>query len=55
MTNVISIHSRNPARNPMNGPKATSTNAYGPPVNDTRLPASAMQMTMRLMAIAQSR
>src|SRR5436190_6505598 len=35
-----------PARNATNGPNATSTYAYSPPVNDTRLPAAAKQETI---------
>ena len=31
------------------------TYAYGPPVSETRLPAFAMQVTIRPMAIAQTR
>src|SRR5882672_7200838 len=43
-----------PARNPTNGPNATSTYAYRPPVSDTRLPADAKQQTMSAINTAQT-
>src|SRR4029453_19337717 len=54
IANVSTIHRRNPARNPTKGPNATSMYAYGPPVIDTRLPASARHKTMSPMEMAQS-
>src|SRR5262245_12945764 len=47
-------HSSTPVRNPTNGPNATSTYAYRPPVSETRLPASAKHSTMRPIATAQT-
>ena len=41
--------------NPTNGPNAVSTYAYGPPVIDTRLPASAKQSTMSPMTSVHAR
>src|SRR5204863_3240416 len=38
---------------PAKPPNARSTYAYGPPVSDTRLPASAKQRTTKVMATAQ--
>src|SRR2546428_3335040 len=42
-----------PPRKPTNGPNATSTYAYSPPVSDTRLPAEAMQVTINAISAAQ--
>src|SRR5437762_1054965 len=53
--NVSPDHNSTPVKNPMNGPNATSTYAYGPPVSATRLPASAKQRTISPIAIAQTR
>ena len=44
-----------PTTKPTNGPNAVSTYAYGPPVIDTRLPASAKQSTMSPIATVQTR
>jgi len=44
-----------PVRNPASGPRAASTYAYGPPLADTRLPASAKHNTMSAMTAAQTR
>ena len=38
----------------MNGPNATSTYAYRPPVSDTRLPAAAKQQTISAISAAQT-
>ena len=54
ITNVSIIQSRKPATKPAKGPNATWMYAYGPPVIDTRLSASARHSTMRLMASAHS-
>src|SRR6185437_675818 len=51
--NTATTHSSTPLRNPANGPSASVTYAYGPPVSDTRLPDSAKQMSTRLIASAQ--
>src|SRR6185312_1271 len=53
--NTATTHSSTPLRNPANGPSASVTYAYGPPVSDTRLPDSAKQMSTRLIASAQMR
>jgi hypothetical protein len=50
---AASNQSKTPDPNPTNDPKATSTYAYGPPVNETRLPASAMHCTTSPIAAAQ--
>src|SRR5437868_10188921 len=55
IANVPASHSSTPARKPTNGPNATSTYAYGPPVSDTRLPASAKQSTTSTMASVHAR
>jgi hypothetical protein len=47
-------HRSTPMRYPVNGPNATSTYAYGPPVVATRLAASARQRTMRPIASAHT-
>ena len=52
---VTPAQSKTPLMNPTKGPNATSTYAYGPPVDATRLPASAKQSTMSPIAIAQSK
>ena len=52
---VIADHSMNPAKNPTAGPSDRSTNAYTPPVSETRLPASAKQRTMRPIVTAHTR
>jgi len=44
-----------PAEESYERPECDLVYAYGPPVNDTRLPASAMQITMRPIAMAQRR
>src|ERR1039457_4552990 len=44
-----------PLWNPRNGPKTVPTYAYGPPVIETRLPASAKHSTMSPNATAQTR
>src|SRR5215208_3127044 len=46
--------SSTPVMNPANGPNATSTYAYGPPVSDTRLPASAKQTTISAITPAHT-
>src|SRR5439155_1797082 len=45
---------RTPARKPTNGPNATSTYAYRPPVSETRLPADAKHNTISAISIAQT-
>ncbi len=54
VANRPSIHSRTPERNAAYGPSAAPTYAYGPPVIETRLPASAMHSTIRPIATAQT-
>src|SRR5215831_8062529 len=44
-----------PAMNPTNGPSATSTYAYGPPVMETRLPASAKHNSTNAMITMQTK
>src|SRR5581483_8776969 len=51
---VMPANSMMPTRKPTNGPNATSTYAYRPPVRATRLPASAKQRTMSPIAMAQA-
>src|SRR5512138_1269505 len=51
---VMPAHSVAPVMNPTNGPKATSTYAYNPPVSETLLPASAKHMTINPIATAQT-
>ena len=51
---VPTSQSMTPHRKPTNGPNATSAYAYGPPVEVTRLPASAKQRTIRPMARPQT-
>ena len=55
MASVMPTQSSTPDTNPTNGPNAVSTYAYGPPVIDTRLPASAKQRTMSPIATVQAR
>jgi len=45
---------KTPARNPNNGPNATPTYAYRPPVSETRLPAAATQQTISAISTAQT-
>src|SRR6185295_13699740 len=52
---VMQTHSSTPQTKPTNGPKAVSMYAYGPPVIDTRLPASAKQRTISPIASVHTR
>src|SRR5829696_7497747 len=52
---VIPTHSIAPETKPTNGPNAVPTYAYGPPVIDTRLPASAKHSTISAMATVHAR
>jgi hypothetical protein len=47
------VNIRQPATKPIIGPRAVSTYAYAPPVDDTRLPDSAKHSTTSPMTIAQ--
>ena len=55
VANVPSIHNSTPEMKPAYPPNAVPTYAYGPPVSDTRLPASAMHSTISPIATAQTR
>ena len=48
------VNTRQPATNPIIGPRAVSTYAYAPPVEDTRLPDSAKHSTTRPITIAHA-